>query len=69
MFREASGPPDPPPAELATVEEAAAYCRLSVRALFRAVGRKQLPRLRIGGNLRFRLEDLDAFMQSHPQGG
>ncbi len=48
-----------------TIDEAAAYLRISDRTLRRAVRDRAVRAYRVGGKreLRFRQEDLDAFMQ------
>lgn len=51
------------PAALST-KEAAAYLSISLPTLFRITRAGELPHLRIGRSLRYRLEDLDAFLAS-----
>jgi len=55
-------PPRPP--EFATPSEAAAYTRLSIRTLRRAVADGRLPAYRVGGRPRFRYRDLSHFVGS-----
>ena len=45
-----------------TTKEAAAYLSISLPTLFRLLKAEKLPHLRIGRVLRFRPEDLDAFL-------
>lgn len=44
-------------------EDAAAYLRLSVSTILRLVRSGELPHFRIGRSLRFRREDLDAYLE------
>lgn len=45
-----------------STREAAAYLSISLPTLFRLLKANQLPHLRIGRSIRFRPEDLDAFL-------
>lgn len=51
------------PKEVLTTREAAAYLSISLPTLFRLTRAGELPHLRIGRVLRYRKEDLDAFLE------
>ena len=53
--------PSYPKAALST-KEAAAYLSISLPTLFRLTRGGELPHLRIGRSIRYRLEDLEAFL-------
>lgn len=50
--------------EVLTVEEAAAYLRMSVHWVYKQSAAGTLPRLKLGRVVRFRRADLDAWLQS-----
>jgi len=52
------------PKEVLTTREAAAYLSISLPTLFRLTRAGELPHLRIGRVLRYRREDLEAFLES-----
>ena len=54
--------PLPRPPTVATVGEAADYCRLSVRTLRRAIASKALPVQRVGARVLISYEALDRFL-------
>lgn len=65
MSTQASRPSSPSrPPEFATPAEAAAYTRLSIRTLRRAVAEGRLTAYRVGGRPRFRYADLSGFVES-----
>ena len=47
-----------------TTKEAAAYLSISLPTLHRLLRAGELPHLRLGRVIRFRVEDLDAFLES-----
>jgi len=47
-----------------TTKEAAAYLSISLPTLFRLTRAGDLPHLRIGRTIRYRREDLDAFLEA-----
>ena len=57
--------PTPPPVQKAVLStrEAAAYLSISLPTLFRLTRAGELPHLRIGRVIRYRVEDLDAFLK------
>jgi excisionase family DNA binding protein len=52
------------PKTILTAKEAAKYLRLSLTALYARVRRGVIPAARIGKSLRFKLEDLNALLES-----
>lgn len=48
-------------------EETAAYLAVSTRTLDRLIHSGELPAYRIGGHRRFRLEDIDSFIDSRKE--
>lgn len=57
------------PAALLTTDEAARYLKMSKDWVYRAGAAGVLRRVRMGRYLRFRREDLDAFIASRTDGG
>jgi excisionase family DNA binding protein len=53
---------------LLTVTEAADYLRVSKSAIYSWVEKGRLPCLRAGSGLRFRLSDLDAWLEGRERG-
>lgn len=56
-----------PNVALLNVEEAAQYLRLSVKTLRNWCYRGQVPYVKLGGSVRFRLADLEAWIESSMQ--
>jgi len=48
---------------LLTIRELAEYLRVNPFTVYRWVAQKRIPHLRVGGTLRFRLDDIDEFMR------
>jgi excisionase family DNA binding protein len=61
-------PPLRQPRCLLTVTEAADYLRVSKSAIYSWVERGRLPCLRAGSALRFRVSDLDAWLEGRERG-
>lgn len=51
-------------ADLLTVEEAAAYIRMSVHWVYKASADGRLPCVKMGSRTRFRREDLDEWLRN-----
>lgn len=49
------------PEPFVTVQELATYWRIDERSIYRAVWKRSLPAKRVGGVLRIRLEDAQAY--------
>jgi len=49
---------------LLTLEEVAAFLRVSKTSVYRLVERRELPFCRVGRNLRFRPKDLEAYLEA-----
>lgn len=47
---------------LLTVNEVAAQLQISSKHLYRLTAQKRIPHLRVGGSLRFRQEEIDAWL-------
>lgn len=62
MAVERPDPATPPP--LLTIDEVAAVLRVSKTSVYRLVDRRKLPFCRVGRGLRFRREDLEAYLQA-----
>jgi len=52
---------------LLTIRELAEYLRVNPFTVYRWVAQKRIPHLRVGGTLRFRLDDIDEFMRERGQ--
>jgi excisionase family DNA binding protein len=51
---------------LMTIEEASRYLQLSVKCLYRYSSERKIPVIKISGRaIRFRREDLDAWIEKH----
>ena len=57
------------PASLLTVREAAAWLTVSTRTLFSLTAGGELPAVRLGRSVRYRLEDLESFVPRLSPGG
>lgn len=57
------------PSGLMTTEQAAAYLAVKPATLqvWRSTNRKKLPYVKVGGNVRYRRQDLDAFINTNLQ--
>lgn len=53
------------PTAVLDAREAAAYLAVSLGTLYALVRAGELPHTRVGRNLRFRLVDLDAYLEAH----
>lgn len=51
--------------ELMTVEELAAYTKLSPGTIYNRIGKGTIPVVRLGRTVRFRRSEIDAWMVSH----
>ncbi|MBA4107077.1 MAG: DNA-binding protein [Pirellula sp.] len=55
---------------LLTRPEAAAYLRWSIRQIDAKAAAGEIPKVKLGRSVRFRKEDLDAYIERHlPEGG
>jgi excisionase family DNA binding protein len=53
------------PSPLLTIREVAAYTRVSEKTIRRAIGDGRLRAFKLPGGLRFRVEDVDAWLESY----
>lgn len=55
------------PGEIMTVDEVAAYLKLSTGTIYNKVSRGEIPFLKVGnpGSLRFRKAEIDSWLESH----
>ena len=60
-------PQDQPP-ELLTLQEVAAYLRLTEKAVRRRIERGEIPYLKAGGSLRFRRDEIDVWLEAGRKG-
>ena len=51
------------PTAVLDAREAAAYLAVSMTTLYRMIRRGELPHTRVGRNIRFRVDDLDAYLE------
>jgi excisionase family DNA binding protein len=58
--------PRPSLGEWLTAREAARYLRMNLKALYTAVGRRQIPASRLGRRLRFHRDGLDHLLRNGP---
>jgi excisionase family DNA binding protein len=61
-------PPAADTPSLLNVEQAAAYLSLSPSTVYKLSSRGELPHVKLGGRLRFRRGDLDAYIERHKAG-
>lgn len=50
--------------EVFTVEEVAAYLKVTERSIYSLLTRKEIPAFKVGGAWRFRLDEIDAWTRS-----
>ena len=53
------------PDEIMTVEEVAAYLKLSPGTIYNKVSRDEIPFLKLGGAVRFRRSEIDSWAEAH----
>lgn len=55
--------------EVFTVEEVAAYLKVTERSIYTLLTRKEIPAFKVGGTWRFRLDEIDAWARSSKKKG
>ncbi len=55
--------------EVFTVEEVAAYLKVTERSIYTLLTRGEIPAFKVGGTWRFRLDEIDAWARSSKKKG
>lgn len=55
--------------EVFTVEEVAAYLKVTERSIYTLLTRKEIPAFKVGGAWRFRLDEIEAWTRSNKKRG